>query len=520
MDFETVSLPVSGKTILLVPLYGYGRFNIYNRATEEILPWEESGFYYEISNNIGEFTLDNYGTLVGKKCGIAHLSIYLIVDGEKEYLLKDQPIFVAECSFKATESQSTYSMNTEKSKTYATFAQSDKEYIAMCLDLAYSLNKVTSPTMCEVGVFGNIMNGISNFTENLAAALREGPKYNPEKEEIKRNLATVISKYAGMSQATLDQQSQAIKEKALQNTQVMITLLDAFAELEKNNPEQFNKLSNEEKQLIEELKKIRQQECVDDSRAVLEFISTFLDVFLKYKNIQDIIEGTDEWDTIEKIQNALKNADILGDLSKSIKDVDTIIGVVAEFEKITLDALIYTMYDYQANIDLLKILREEFANSNLADPTLVVAIDSLIDDYSNKWATAFKKGFSEVCAMTIVQITDIVISSAFPYYSIIKFVVESFADCSYAQEKFQLYTLSLLSSALYDTLDPIYDMYMTGKQTTTLERLKMLVSLYLNIVKDENDLAWTLWFDYSLDEIAQFGQMSRYIQNNMKVYLN
>jgi hypothetical protein len=62
-------------------------------------------------------------------------------------------------------------------------------------------------------------------------------------------------------------------------------------------------------------------------------------------------------------------------------------------------------------------------------------------------------------------------------------------------------------------------MYMNGKQTVPLDRLETLVSLYLYLVRDENKLAWTLWFDYSMDEIGQFGRTANYIENNLSIYL-
>lgn len=489
-DFETVVLPASGETVFLIPLHGYGFFKIINEETGELSSWKDSGFYYEINNVNGNFTIDEYGTLVGKKCGIAYLSIYYLDNGKKSYMFEDQPIFVAESSF--------------ENGSYARFAESDKKYIAMCLDLAFTLSNVESPSLPDLGIFGidQVWMGVSNLTENISAFFRDPLRYSATKEELKRNLAGIVQNYVDATQPA---------QQALSHADSMLKLINYLLNLDENTV-QYQSLSTAEKA------KLKQIQTAENSEIMLKALSEFLNLYMTNGDIKDLLDDIDAIETVNDVQKAVKSATAFAEYTKD-SGLGTLLGVVLEAENITVDTILYMFYDYDANIEVLKLLREELIKVYHSDEKIILAIDELIADYTDVWKSGLEKWGSDMLSMTITEIADFLLAFKFPQVGIVTFIVESFADCSYAKEKSQLYTLALISSALYDSLDPLYDMYMNGKQTVPLDRLETLVSLYLHLVKDENELAWRLWFDYSMDEIGQFGRTANYIKNTLGVYL-
>ena len=270
---------------------------------------------------------------------------------------------------------------------------------------------------------------------------------------------------------------------------------------------------------VEEKEKLKQIQAAENSEIMLKALSEFLNIYMMNGDIDDLVDDIDAIETADDIQNLVVSTKSFAKYTKD-NGLDTLLGVVLEAENITVDAMLYMFYDYKANIEVLKLLREELISVYNSDEDIIIAIDELIADYTDVWKSGLEKWGSNITAMAITEIADFLLSFKFSQFGIVSFIVESFADCSFAQEKSQLYTLALISSALYDSMGPLHDMYMNGKQTVTLDKLKTIVSLYLNLVKDENDIAWGLWLDYSMDEISKFGQTSNYIKNVLGCYLS
>ena len=504
-DFDILHLPVSQKEIMLIPLNGEGKYMISDRVSGTIISWSNPNLYYEIINTSGEvgmFSINENGMLFGEKGGLVRFNIYYIYDGESVCVLENQLAFVAESSLINSDSVSTFSNRAPQ--TSAKFSDSDKKYISMCLDLTYALPNVKSPSLPDLGIFGidQVWMGVSNLTENIAAFIRDPLRYSATKEELKRNLAGIVQNYVDETKPP---------KEALSHADSMLKLLNYLLRLDENSA-QYKSLSTEEQVKLKQIQK------AENSEIMLKALSEFLNLYMLNGDIKELLEDIDAIETLDDIQEVAANVRSFAEYTKDT-GLDTLLGVVLDIEGITVDALLYMFYDYEANIEVLKLLREELITVYNSDEVIILAIDELIADYTDVWKSGLEKWGSNIAAMTITTIAEYAITFKFSQFGLVAFIVESFADCSYAQEKSQLYTLALISSALYDSLDPLRDMYMNGKQTIPLDRLETLVSLYLYLVRDENKLAWTLWFDYSMDEIGQFGRTTNYIENTLGIYL-
>jgi len=497
MDFETLMLPASNKKVLLVPLYGYGKFTVIDSKTKDVVTINSPNIHFEISNSAGEISLDEYGTLVGKKCGMTQLSIYYIYNEERIYTLKDQLIFIAECSF-------------NNSKSYAKFSESDKEYIQMCLDFTYTLPKVISPTLSDFKISDHFWNTVGKAASNLMEKLKDG-EYNPNATEIKRNIATIIQKYVDEIE---------LQKYINNNAQLTIQMIEDLISLTtQERQDEYNLLSQEQKNELNNLVSLyNKAKTSEEYKETLQSLNKMLSMFSKNDDTLNIISKILKWESIDMAQRALSLQTTFTNILE-LSSFDKIFDTFVNISSFTFDAFIYLMHDYSANIEILRFLKNEFKNITNVDADFILAIDQLIDEYSNKWAIAVENWLRTFEAEIILGIGHFVVNMIFPEFKIVMFLINSYGNSTFAAKKSELYTLSMMSSAIYDTLDPIMDMFMMGKQTISTEKLKVLVLLYLNTVKAENDLvAYNFWSDYPFSEKKNCAYMSQYIASILSLY--
>ncbi len=186
--FETITLPVSNRKVLLIPKDGYAAYTLYDGNTKISVDTTK------LKINFEDPSACNYGatTITGKVGGFGTLSVYYIVNGIKYYLQCPDYYIVADSSAVYT------------SGNINAFSDEEKEYISEALDIYFSQNDIKIPYELYWSKWDNFVLCVEELDKIITSA-------NAHANDYSAILAKFIEEYAvkpEIAAITTDEQDQ------------------------------------------------------------------------------------------------------------------------------------------------------------------------------------------------------------------------------------------------------------------------------------------------------------------------
>ena len=190
-EFESITLPVSGRTVLLIPKNGSAFYHLYDGTTTI---WQTNlldnlTIQFENSGSVQD---DGYTTLTGKVGGFGTMSAYYIENGNKIYLQTPDYYIVADSS----EIYTSGNIND--------FSDEEKEYISTALDLYFSHDDINVPYELYWSKWDNFVLCVEELDKIITSA-------NAHANDYSAILAKFIEEYAvkpEIAAITTDEQDQ------------------------------------------------------------------------------------------------------------------------------------------------------------------------------------------------------------------------------------------------------------------------------------------------------------------------
>ena len=190
-EFESITLPVSGRTVLLIPKNGSAFYHLYDGTTTI---WQTNlldnlTIQFENSSSVQD---DGYTTLTGKVGGFGTMSAYYIENGNKIYLQTPDYYIVADSS----EIYTSGNIND--------FSDEEKKYISTALDLYFSQDDINVPYELYWSKWDNFVLCVEELDKIITSA-------NAHANDYSAILAKFIEEYAvkpEIAAITTDEQDQ------------------------------------------------------------------------------------------------------------------------------------------------------------------------------------------------------------------------------------------------------------------------------------------------------------------------
>ena len=488
LDFplEKIYLPASQRTVFLLPLHGYGEVSAYRRSDNKKVSLADAGLSFSLENTREKFTLDEYGTICGRQCGMGYFSVTYTVDGVIQEQIDNVAVFVAECDFSETD-------------TFYTFSAEERDYIVTCLDLSYTLYKVQeTSSMLEWSLWDNILLNINNLSDNLAAVFKWGESM--QEAQVKRVFSDFFKKYINTYVVEPKQQTGEELELLKEAVNGVLWLADTI----KNPVGKFEEAVVEAATLFGDIGyRVATRE---EYKRMTELLDVIYSDIESYRKCIESAEGREElMDLLRKYEPMHKVAQkfrfkMSGNLwqefyEKAFFKDGKLDKLSLATEVITagfnlFDAVSYAMYDYDNDITYLTLLRDgmnEYKKTLSAEDDSmeleIKYIDELIADYTNSKAVAVHDFFVD----SFAQLVELLAGTC-KVYSLIMFIVNIGASQSNVSDVEKVTILSLYASGAFHTLDPIHDLFMNGDISGDYHELRYSVSLYLNLLLEINQV--------------------------------
>ena len=222
----TVSLPLdtanlkstTDKTIYVMPVNGYFALRAYDE-TGKAYRLDKVGISIEFSNpSIFSFGGD---TLVAKKCGYCVVIFKQVIDGKTKETRYDIHVGTTQASTFIWPSSYQYTSD-------------DYDYVSLCLDMMYSLDKANTPNYeeLEMGLGDLILEGMGDWKDRLQNLIQGD--INFETKIIKESLALFIDNYAKEFENANKEIEENAKKDALDVVEMLKLIDDLSDELDQN----------------------------------------------------------------------------------------------------------------------------------------------------------------------------------------------------------------------------------------------------------------------------------------------
>lgn len=520
LPLEYVDLPSANRRIYLMPLYGYGAIKATEKGTKKEISLSETGYTFVTSDEDKvEFKPD--GTICAWGSGFCSLSIYKTNDDGMTELLDSIKIFVAECDFDASGS-------------FSEFADVEKEYITLCLDLSYTLYKTDDPQAyvdINTGFFSadRILMNVNNLSDNLASVFKG--EWNFGENSVRRTIASVVKEY-------VDEKS--IQSRAVNQTEVIFKILDLISETYfsiKDAEKLPTDLDSLPSAVIEGIRKVgefytRVKEY-GIAKDEFEYLGGLLDELFQNGELKKFFASSQKWvefanqkrirfDEVKEIVRDFRyfssgnNDELVTLLFKNKNgtlDKLKVAKAVIDVGLISFENVVYVLYDYSENVGVLKKISK--ALSKIEGTAFEQKIlNKLIQEYTGKYVTALSNQIAQISALAVEML-----AGTNPIYSVSMFCLKMIASPSDSSAKEEVMALSLFASALYLTCaEKIDPFFLYGRPIGDSDELKLFVSLYLNVLLKESTAALQV-SGLSTEDRQKIQDNINYIKTTLKMYL-
>ena len=385
--FETITLPVSGREVLLIPKNGSAFYHLYDGATSI---WQTDllkNLTIEFEHN-GSVQDDGVTTLTGKIGGFGEMSAYYIVNGEK-YNLKTPDYYIV------ADSNAVYT-----SGKINVFSQEEKDYIRMALDMYFSQNMINVPYELYWSAWDNFWLCFEEMDEILSDTIA-GKDANSD--YYASLLYDFLKKYieAEESNKTVDEADFNLGEAvwelikfvktAKEVPENLKTTIGLIKELSTkiDTPDQLKELFTQVGKLITSSDFIKWAKESKELSAVLKKIENMgLSVQGLGKKISDFVTNSKFWN------------------EKAIKHLGTVLKHLDEIE-VAVKCGITIFGDWQRHREILSIMLEvlDTIPSEKRDEhfeTLREAINLLLEKYDESFWNRFGNGMKDLLANLLV----------------------------------------------------------------------------------------------------------------------
>ena len=451
----------TGRTIYLMPKYGYVKLVAYDETGKEV-KLNQAGITVDISNANGVVTFDGF-TLKAVKGGYGVISFTQAVNGKKT--TTEIAIHVGEASASSSKWPSSYQ-----------YTKEDYEYVSMCLDLTYSIYKAQTPAQYVdiwMSDFDIVVDSVNSLDDYLLWILQG--KLDFDAQIIKKSLSDFIVDYADeiapeedLTEQSIDQAENLlsfVKEiySVYSKTGSAIggadDIINTIVEIQKNGA---NK-----KRIVELAQKLADME----KNGSLEELYKNLDYITAWANYDELVDAVSNF----------KLFAVSGVGDKILDNLDWSTGISLGLN--VLEGVLYVANDYSNSLKILQKLRTELLIYYDEDDVEIKAINDLITEFDNKYWTAAK----DLCGKILVEGINIVASN--PIFSILQFASFIAGEYRNVEERKAAMTLEFYSSALYKSLNATWQMYSNGKHLKNLDEMRFFTAIYLNLVLKQNELA-------------------------------
>ncbi len=450
----------TGRTIYLMPKYGYVKLVAYDETGKEV-KLSQAGITIDISNANGIVTFDGF-TLKAVKGGYGVISYTQAVNGKKT--TTEIAIHVGEASASSSKWPSSYQ-----------YTKDDYEYVSICLDLLYSLNSADVPNYneLEMGLGDTILEGMGDWKDRLSNILQN--EWNFETQIIKESIALFIDYYADELESIVKENNEIAKKDADNITDLLEEIYRASDEVDKSIGGVVDLIGaisdmRETQVTIEKIARLQAQvEWMYENGTLKKMFdsSPRLKAYQVSKEIS-LRQLTEKLSNTKKISGRL--------------DID-VVGVGLDFFK----GIVYISNDYSNNIKLLEMLKKQIVSEVDANSPEMEAIVELIDEYNNKALTAM----DEFLASLVINgfESTILKHPAFAIFDLATLIVN---EINHTEEKTNLRNLIFYHTAIGGVIDNAsLKMYSEGVFSTTLDDIKFASNIYLYLLIFENEIALT-----------------------------
>ena len=525
-DLSAVRLQKADRNMFLLPLDESVTIKILNLRTGSYMTLAEAGVKIEeFYNDNNTYSFTSSGKLTGKNGGFGSIEMYYTDKNGKKLYFNDNyiSIFVVD-------------QETNGSMPGVRFTESDREYVAMCLDMFYGLYKIEDPTNYVDETDMNMMDMVVFSISDLSGVLESLLKGDSYDETLLKNA------FADFIQDYVD--SKAAHNVAIQDTKAQKGFLDIIEDLVDNKEDVYDAIGFP-KDIME---------SIDTANDLIKKMKDTGLTIREYERLEELTHKlNDYYMNPEGLRNAKIFYEFMEDHQKKLNDYREAVNrkkwfkwndydhnaaftiftddysnwkVVYDSKPdlietgfMALDFYTYVKEDYAANIEILLTIRQGLVDEGYDSRDIEIrVIDEMIEEYQNKWLTAIESFVIAYCAETIEGI-----ATKNPVTCIAS-VAASMIDWTFAvSSKVEIQCLNTFSYAIYRCLDPIDDLYYDGKITSDYATMRTFLDLYLSIMVRSNEIAIKLAktepnYDERQDDLDRIQQNIDYIKEFGKLY--
>ena len=481
LGLQAVGLNVSNGCVALMPTDQMLDLKIYDTETGRILPASDLGLNFDSS---GDITVSN--DQLSSNGGYAVLWAYQGTSTTPIDL--EDPIRFC------------FVVRDEEDVNNGTrFLPDEIEYFTMCLDLFFSLYKVSDPVSyvdkAEMNTFETYIFSISKLSDILSDLIKQ---QGVGEAQIKKALGDFIQEYVDDKTA----HTQAKKEAEIQKEMIKFAM-----EFHGDNWKKVGQIPDNVITVLNDITSIvTAMEIGEALSSEIARLEGLTQKFHEYFMNAEGIRNADNYHVVFRKKEALLAS------YKTILDNNKIIGIdcdeavlniitsgtdnmkvvfdglpnAIDTTKLSLDFYLYVRNDYENNIAILELMRKGMIDSGVysASDTEVVYINDLIEAYQNKWESGIADFLADYSAKTIENI-----ASATPVATIVSTVATIINEVGEYDSKIELHALSDYRTALNESLAPIDKLYFDGVIDSNTRAVKQYVTLYLGIMEKSNELS-------------------------------
>ncbi len=466
-DFETVSLPVSGRNVLLIPKDGSSFFYMYKNG-ERI---SDISVLNNLKLNFSKNNVEPKGTTLvgGKQGGYGTLTVsFEDSNGKIIYVSAPSCYIVA-------ESNSVYS-----SKNKAVFSENEKEYIELALDMALSGGNIKRPRDADFTYGDNVLLNIEKIWDIVASL---GRLDNPTTEQCSAVIAAYLEAY---NDGTIGKYSDTSFLKSLKY------ILESIWDIGTGLP--YEDVSEAFSNAIKTIQSYKGKPfSIAAAKDVFKSLSSLL-LCDDVEKIFDICPGL-----AKKFANSglsLKEfKKTLDTMSKSEKffefmEVLSFAGDVIEIGEDIFEAGCIVFGSYDKQLSLLTSIREVLIKAGYTkNDVQIKAIDNLIGQYEASFMSKLVEQAKSIRSAIATQVLETVISNSAPLFGILLDVAQIAASGTTAAEEAEYTMFRLISHAYICGLNFPYELFFNGEMTCSLDEAKTMMKLYITMAIHENVLA-------------------------------
>jgi len=501
-DFETITLPASGRNVLLIPKDGSGFFYVYKdgKKISDISSLKNFKLVFSKNNVICKGT-----TLVGgKEGGYGALTVsFEDTNGNVIYVSSPKSYIVA-------ESTSVYS-----SSDKSVFSENEKEYIRMTLDMALSGGNIKRPRDADFTYGDNVLLNIEKVWDMLASLAR---LKNPTIEQCSAVLAAYLEAY---NDGTIGEYTDTSFFTSLS------AILTQIWDFGIGFP--YENFSNAFSTAIKTIQSYKgkpfsvtaAKDIVKSLKVLYSNADELADLFdICPKLVVDLAKNGFSVKEFSKTLDAMSKSEKFFEFMEILSLVGDVVAIGTDI--FSAGCILFGSYDKQRS--LLEDIREVLIQAGYTkNDVQIKAIDNLIVQYDSSFLTKLQESKKALWGDIVSLGAEIALSNGCPLFGVLLSVVQIAAGNTTVAEEAEYTMFKLISHAYICALDFTYEMFATGEMTCSLEEAKTKIQLYITMAIHENVLAISASDEngeFSIDEKEQFKSNITLMKKVYSAYLN